>query len=249
MISSFRRLYVFCTIFLPFFFILNFTVFSISIAEENKFLRVINNQTILYSDSNGTLPVVYLPYTYYVKVINFDQNFYHVECFGVSSSPILDGYVLKSELFDDNTSPINPYLNLEVTTQKNCVLYADTELTSLIQYVFPDRKMNYYGCYKNTADKYVCLVGYNGKLGYIEEELLTPFSIENHPNELTFLITENEPIAPVISEGVSNSSEMNGLKIAIICCLALAGLIALIISIKPRKKQQKENFYDENDYE
>ena len=219
--------------------------------EITAYLRFINDTTILYKDSEGLSPITFLPYSYYVNVLSYGDNFCHVECFGQNSAPAIDGYVATNALFNDNQSTDTPYLDLIVKTEKTCVLYEDANLSVNDSFIFKGRELTFYGYYKNSFNKYVCLVYYNGKLGYVEEDNLEPFEVPPHPNKLTFLDDENSENIPSfsITENEKGNSDSLGIRIAIICCLVLAGLIALIISIKPKKKINKDSFYDENDYE
>jgi hypothetical protein len=90
-------------------------------------------------------------------------------------------------------------------------------------------------------------VGYNSKLGYVKESDILPFIIDNHPNELTFLIPDTPPEQPPIIE---TSGGVQVLKIVIFSCLALAGIVALFIAIKNKAPSQvATSYYDENDYE
>ncbi len=220
-------------------------------SASSNYLRVINEQTVFYSNANDNSALFYLPYTYYVKSLGDVGAFTHVECYGTGGSPALDGYVKTLDLFDDGLIVNNPFVNLTITTATTSVLYTDSTLTTPIQYVFAERNLRYYGSYLY-QDKNVYYVEYNGKLGYIKESDVYPFAIPNHPNELTF-IPPAEPDLPV--DGNPNTppeqtEDLLSLKIIIIVCLLFAGIVALFVALKHKPNQQvATSYYDENDYE
>ncbi len=223
---------------------------SVAVATSN-YLRVIDEETIFYSNANETSALFYLPYTYYVKHIGEAGGFIHIECYGTQGNPALDGYVKADKLFDDGLIVNNPFVNLTITTATTSVLYTDSALTSPIQYVFAERNLRYYGSFF-TADKNAYYVEYNGKLGYIKEEDVYPFVIPNHPNELTFL-PEEEPDLPTsgtVDQPTSAPEDLLNLKIIIIVCLLFAGIVALFLALKHKPSQRvATGYYDENDYE
>ena len=106
-----------------------------------------------YQDAS---PLFFLPYTYYVKVLGQSEEFYHVEAFGLGGHPALDGFVPKYMLFDDELLVENPYLRLSIYTFDTAVLYADSDLSNPIQYVFADRELCYYGSVFVYATKRIC---------------------------------------------------------------------------------------------
>ena len=93
---------------------------------------------------------------------------------------------------------------------------------------------------------YCFYVGYGGSLGYVKESDVYPFTLSNHPNELTFIPKETPP-EDTPKEQTENAS---ALRIIIIVSLALAGLSGLVIVLKKNPKPlTNTGYYDENDYE
>lgn len=218
---------------------------------NGKYMRVTNSETTFYSDKSGTGIKFNLPYSYYVKILFEDEEFYHVQCYG-NSNIALDGYVKKDGLFYDGLEVIRPYLELKIKTASPAVMYSDEGLTSTIQYIFPSRELDYYGHYTTNSGENLVFVGYNGRLGYIKETEIVSFSIPLHPNPLTFI----EPELPEENESsdvVDKSGEikLNVIRIAVVITLSFAGLLGLILVMK-RKQPSKEKetiYYDENEYE
>ena len=107
--------------------------------------------------------------------------------------------------------------------------------------------MQFYGTLPLDGDN-LYYVSYNGKLGYVKEACVFPFSIPNHPNELTFLVPEQPQTPPNAEQNSQNVYP--GLYAAVIACLIFSGVIALIVAIRFKpKKSVAVSYYDENDYE
>lgn len=212
-----------------------------------NFMRVTTHNTPFFKDKNDEFPLFYLPYTYYVKVLSNEQPLCHVECYGFGSTPKLDGYVPFDMLFKDNLSTSIPYLSLSISTINTTILFSDSSTSKPLQYIFKDRVLFYYGNYVSESGESLFYVSYNKHLGYVKESDILPFTINNHPNPLTF-IPEPEPEKPPQEETSENN--LSTMRIAIFICLCFAGIIALayIIKFKP-KKEVAATFLEDNDYE
>ena len=116
-----------------------------------------------------------------------------------------------------------------------------------IQYVFKDRQLRFYGFALSESGDNLIFVEYNGNLGYVKESYVTPFTIENHSNPLTFLTPET-PQKPEVQEQNTTGAD---LRIIIIGSLVLAGLISLVVIFKnkPEKKAFSSEYYEEGDFE
>ena len=228
----------------------NFSLHTHNAHASSLYLRVITEDTPFYKNITDQAPLFYLPYTYYVKVIGSNNGFYHVECYGNGTSTALDGYVPESFLFNDGLAVTYPYVSLNITTVNTTILYADSELKNNLQYVFQDRTLQYYGSLL-TDNGTIYYVGYNNRLGYVKESDVFPFSIPNHPNELTFIQPEipETPETPTENSPQSSATPFD-LRFAIIACLIFAGLVALFIAFtKGTPTKTAVSYYDENDYE
>lgn len=222
---------------------LSFCYLPVSAKSQSEYLRVINNETPFYKSTTDDTPLFFLPYTYYVKVLDETQGFFHIEAFGLGGHPALDGFVPKGVLFDDGLLVENPYLLLSIYTFDTAVLYADIELSTPIQYVFAERELCYYGSI-TTPNGNAFFVEYNGKLGYVKEHSVLPFLIPNHPNPLTFIKDSEE------EETTEQPNDFLSLRFTIIACLAFAGVIGLFVAFGKRKdsKIAPNEYYDENEY-
>jgi hypothetical protein len=216
-----------------------------------SYLRVITEDTPFYKNVSDKEPLFFLPYTYYVQVIDSGKDFTHVEIDTHSGAPVIDGFVPTGLLFSDGLSVDKPYLSLSVKTATTALLFEDRELSTPLQYVFAERQMQYYGKYVNSDGFVIYYVNYNNRLGYVKEADIYPFSYQNHPNELTFIKPESPPIeTPAPSLPNSDGNNLLVIKILIIACLLFSGIVALIFALRNKKESSSAvTFYDENDYE
>ena len=218
--------------------------------SETRYLRVIDSETGFYSNENENSFLFYLPYSYYVKVLEIKENFLHVELV-LDNAPSLDGYVKKDALYEDGQEVLSPYPSITLSTISNCTFYKDKNCSNPIMYIFENRHLIYYGTCLSSDNEHVYYVSYNQKLGYVKETDVSPFTISTHPNKLTFL--ESEPISPETAITVSNDEiteekDNSTIKLVIVIILMLAGVLALFVAIFPKKPKREENYYDENDF-
>jgi hypothetical protein len=207
---------------------------------------VIDYETPFFSDVKGENLLFYLPYTYYVKVIGKSGTMAHIECFGLGDTVKIDGYTYFDNLFFDGQTVADPFLEYKVTTQKTAVLYSTPTLENPVQFIFAERKLNYYGHVKLGDDHYVYCVEYCGVIGYLKESDLYPFYIKNHPNALTFL----PPVPSNPDEEKPTKNTAVYFRVIIISCLVLAGILALFISLRKKKPPEiTRDFYEDGDYE
>lgn len=217
-------------------------------ATQNVYGRIIDDTTPFYSDYEGKNLLFYLPYTYYVKILEEGDTLSHVE-YGGNHLPALDGYVPTEMLFKDDLPVSQPCPEINVTTFDTASFYANCNRLDIMQYIFANRTATFYGSIILKDNTRLVYVQYNGKLGYISENSLLPFSVPQHPNELTFIKKDTqstETIAPVKKEDYAT---LTGLRIIIVGCLMLAGIIALFVAKKNKPHRHHNNYYDENDYE
>ena len=218
---------------------------------ETEYYRIITEDTPFYKNISDPEPLFFLPYTYYVKVLDKGDAYAHVECKPNANTPAIDGYVPTEMLFNDGLSVTEPYVNLSLKTLSTALLFENFTLSTPLQYVFAEREMVYYGKYVLQNGIIAYYVSYNNRLGYVKESDVYPFIINNHPNELTFITTENPSTPqPETPQTQTDKNDMLSLKIIIIGCLIFAGIIGLIFAVKHKPlKSPAVTFYDENDYE
>lgn len=226
-----------------------FRIPTLVFAKNFEYLRIISENTRFFSDQSRLDLICNLPYTYYVKVLEDFGDFCHVECYGNLDAPAIDGYVDKSDLFSDDLDKTNPYLYKVIKTSTTAPFYTSIDDLKPSSYIFKDREMTYYGFLEKNNGTIYYFVNYNGKPGYVSEEFIIPFTIENHQNELTFIVKEEMPLPQTPTPSDKNDqtetpimTEQNVLRMVVILLIIIAGFIAVIASKNPKKRDKIESF-------
>ncbi len=217
--------------------------------SQSPYLRVITKDTPFFSNEEDDTPLFYLPYTYYVRIIREELNFYHVEYGGEKGMISIDGYVPKDVLFDDGLPVEYPYPSVKITTSTATILFADGETTQSSQYIFPDRTLSYYGEYLSPSGEKLYFVSYNNRLGYVKEGDVIPFTVPIHPNPLTFLPEEEPPPSEEPPTQTPSSNNTETLRYVIIGSLVFAGILTLFITLKNKPRERLDGYFEEGDYE
>lgn len=212
-------------------------------AEElSTYKRVVTTDTPFYLDKDKTQILFYLPYTYFVNVLENLGELSHVECYG-NYLPKIDGFVPTDALLEWKTIPSSPYPNITLTTAKACNLYSDNSFSNSIHLVFANRELLFIGAYHQIGQENAYMVYYNNNIGFVKESDLLPFEIPLHPEPMPS--GENEEGVEISTPTLTSN---NLLRYAVIGCLLLAGIIALFFSLK--KKNKPTTVFDgEADYE
>ncbi len=241
------------------FFILSICILLTSLSPKqvysaSLYYRVLSEDTPFYTDTENQTPLFYLPYSYYVKILDVSGSFARVEC-SSDSLIAIDGFVPVDMLYEDNQTVIKPYIDLTITTATTAVLYSDKTLQFPIQYIFKNRNLHYYGSIIHGQNERLYYVGYNGKLGYVKEADVMPFDIPLHSNPLPEKEdNSNENYATDKQGEVTSKSKIGDktLRLIIVIALGTAGLIGLFIALKNKRNTQNStacSYYDESDYE
>lgn len=216
--------------------------FEKTVASSYKYARILDKEVGFYKTTLESTPLFFLPYSYYVKIIEKGEVFSKVECFGESSlAPCLEGFVLNEFLVEEEyLETFSPYLSFSIETISTAPLYEDLSLTKISKYIFEDRKLNYYG-YNQINGEYLYFVEYNGKLGFVREESIKPFTLPLHEKPIDL------PVSNPQDEEIKNENN-NTLSIIILVLtfILIAGVIVYLFV--PKKQQKHLSYYDENEF-
>ena len=197
-------------------------------AQGENYYRIISTNSPFFANETDLSPMFYLPYTYYVNVLEETETFFHIEI-GTPYTSLIDGYTYKSNLLKDDLSVSIPYPEIKVIIKDLTIFYKDPSLTQEIRYLFKDRLTDYFGKIEVNGETILC-VGYGGTLGYVKYSAVYPFEVENHPNPLTFLDKDEEKTE--VTEQTNKTGFI--LKLCVIICLFFAGTIGLFYAVKKK---------------
>ena len=206
------------------------------INAEEAYLRVLEENVFFYSSPEEDTAVFILPYSYYVKKIGVSGEYYHVECFGLGNTPMLDGFVKIEDVTPSDGTSL-PYLSYSITTAKDAELYFERPLSDSYRYVFKNRTLYYYGKITVDSGEIFYCVSYNKTLGFISEEDVYPFTVPLNPDP----IDVPSPASDTENDETENKRTETALKTAVAASLILAAVIIIALIVLPEKKNNYEN--------
>lgn len=206
------------------------------INAEEAYLRVLEENVFFYSSPEEDTAVFILPYSYYVKKIGVSGEYYHVECFGLGNTPMLDGFVKIEDVTPSDGTSL-PYLSYSITTAKDAELYFERPLSDSFRYVFKNRTLYYYGKITVDSGEIFYCVSYNKTLGFISEEDVYPFTVPLNPDP----IDVPSPASDTENDETENKRTETALKTAVAASLILAAVIIIALIVLPEKKNNYEN--------
>lgn len=206
-------------------------------AEEpayGTYAYVPNSNVYFYSDDEyGSRTGLFrLPYSYYVRIVSSEENYYKVEYLTDGSrTRKLTGYCKKDEILPVDYLPEMPYLylNLDVTYTiagggKNDSSFSTITVTCA-----------YYGDYTDGTKTYAYVLR-EDEFGYVAK----PSGL-SYPKNTEYDDRRREEV-PVAAEKTKNEDKLNGAQITllILLCLLVPTLAALLF------RQPKKPPYDED---
>lgn len=223
------------------FTLINFyTPKTVSAEEYNLgYSRVLTTTTGFYSDSAGKNLKFYLPYGYYVKVLDVGTLYTKVSYQSETSHfPYLTGYVKTLDLILQDETPVTPYPLVSLTVSSDDVLFSDYTLSSSKIGVYANTLAIYYGELSFNEEN-VVYVYCNGHLGYMRKSCFAPFTIPAHPNPISSSSEQEEVITK------NNSPKVENLQILIVAGISVIVVSFVYLIFKPNGKRIKEDFYKE----
>ncbi len=206
-----------------------------ALAVENRvYSRALTYTTGFYSDMNGAYLKFYVPYGYYVKVLERGDDYSKVSYMPENASfPILIGYVKTVDLIISDT-PSSPYPLLYVSVVSDEVLFSDSSLAFSKAAVYSGSLALYYGELLSPTDEELVYVYCNGYLGYMRKNAFAPFNVPDNPEPL--------PSSPQQSYSEKKNSSSSSLQILIVALISVA--VAVIVYVLFRPSDKREEFED-----
>lgn len=216
---------------------------SVVYAEDGYcgYSRILTADTGFYSDMNGSYLKFYLPYGYYVKVLEVGSAYTKVSYMNETSQfPFLTGYVRTVDLITTDKIPVSPYPLLSITVISDDVLFSDSMLTYSKVGVYANSLAVYYGEIKNANDEELVYVYCNGYLGYMRKTAFAPFVVPSHPDPIQTSYRDSEKVSVVKQK---NSS----MQILVVAGISITVVAIVYFLFRPSDKKRIER-EDEEDY-
>ncbi len=211
---------------------------------DYTYSRVLTLDTGFYSDAGGNYLKFYLPYGYFVKIIEVGSTYTKVGyMFDNSQFPMLTGYIKTVDLIPQYDIPLSPYPLLNLTVISDDVLFADSSLTISKIGVYSNSLAVYYGEI-STGDTPLVYVYCNGYLGYMRKSCFAPFSVPAHPEPIIQNSSTSGQSSSTIQEK-SNTNSTDNLQILIVAGISVIVVSIVYLVFRPGEKRVKENSFDE----
>ena len=218
-------------------------------AEQTEYMRVLSSDAYVYADYDLTEKLFAIPSSYYVKIESTNSTAARVTYGDGLGCPVIMGYMDLSDLTMPIVSPEKPYSVIKVSTDKSDILFNDLDLERPYFNVPSGEIMHYYGEIK-TADKTLCYVYYNKKLGYVDKACLNPFTISPNQDPIAEPEPPPEEEAPTNGENITevNAALGENLQVLIIVGISIVCISVVYFLFKPSKNKVSEEtkeFYDD----
>ena len=215
-----------------------FSVKSASAEVDGEFYGKINSTSAYLFSSADTASLLFLlPNTYFVKILDVEDDFYEV------NYKDLTGYVLKNDVRLMEGSPNTPYLNLSVTNYTSYCLYENPSTnSSAFCELAENSTLSYYGSINgeeisNRGDEWHYVsAAVDGVVhhGYIFSEVTDILTIPQ--NSETFPEVDESAL---YSSTPEFSSLSTGTKVLLIVAITVPSAFILFFLIKPNKLSKR----------
>lgn len=205
-------------------------------AQTESFSRVLDDSTVIYSDSALSEPLFVLPYSFYVKTEEIYSSCVKV-CYGFADgiTPQIIGYISIDKYNPVDYEPKNPYCTISVITKYSDVLLSNLELKRAYFNVGANTNMTLYGEIQGKNGNTFVYVYYNCKLGYLEKSNLNPFvtPINSDP-----IISDTpDPVVPTSDTKNTESGLDDNLQIVLIIGISVVSVSIVYFLFKPAKNK------------
>lgn len=211
---------------------------------DYTYSRVLTHSTGFYSDAGGNYLKFYLPYGYYVKILEVGSTYTKVSYMSDNSQfPLLNGYIKTVDLIPRTDTPISPFPLLNLTVISDDVLFADSNLTLSKIGVYANSLAIYYG-ELSSGDTQLVYVYCNGYLGYMRKSCFAQFSLPSHPEPIITTSTSEQNSIAIPNKSSTNSTD--NLQILIVAGISVIVVSIVYLIFRPGEKRVKENSFDED---
>ena len=224
--------------------LLNITQPNKVLAQNYTYSRVLTNTTGFYSDAGGNYLKFYLPYGYFVKILEVGPTYTKVSYMNDNAQfPFLTGYIKTVDLIPREDTPLTPYPLLNLTVISDEVLFSDINLTNSKIGVYANTLAVFYGQAKSPNDEELVYVYCNGYLGYMRKSCFAPFTVPDHPEPVISNSYQEELSS---SQTKSSTAQTDNLQILIVAGISIIVVSIVYLIFRPGEKKIRENNYEDD---
>lgn len=178
-------------------------VASVAHAESVSWVRVVEDNVLLYSSDDGKKQVFVLEKSYYLQVLDQTDLMYFVMVSPEGADfPKITGYVYKNSVKICDIPPLDPYYPTEkivVTGSSAEILLSPVKSAETVVSAMNTQKMSYYGSIVNNGITWY-YVYFAKQFGYVDSAFVSKPNVSLHPTPL--------PQKPVNSYPSDNDAEL-----------------------------------------
>ncbi len=225
-------------------FLISLQTDTVNAQSVYTYSRVMTEDTGFYSDAGGSYLKFYLPYGYFVKILEVGSTYTKVNYMNDNAQfPFLTGYIKTVDLIPREDVPVTPYPLLNLTVISDDVLFADISLTVSKVGVYANTLAIYYGEVVSETDEPLVYVYCNGYLGYMRKSCFAPFIVPSHPEPIQSSSFEDSHFSSSHSKPQTNSTD--NLQILIVAGISVIVVSIVYLIFRPGEKRIKDDAYEE----
>lgn len=221
-------------------------------ADTPLWVRIVKEGTMLYTNASSNKITCVLEYSYYLKVLSEQGNFYLVELMpNTSTFPKITGYVLISEVEECDAAPVEPtYPTVTIrVSASNAQLFLSPLTTSEVLFSATNtQSLSYYGEIEANGNEWY-YVYYCGVFGYVLQNCVTQPAVAAHvtPIKTEEPVVVDTPVdtTPVETEPQQTVVNDNNTTYLIVFVVLLACGLMLAVFLPSDKKQNKPVYFEE----
>ncbi len=211
-------------------------------AEGERWVRVVDDDVLLYSSYDGKKQFFVLEKSYYLQILDETDNMYFVTLMpNEEDFPKITGYVYKNSVKLCDVPPLTPYYpteKLTVTGGSAAIKLLPLNSSETILTAMNTQKMSYYGRLVSYGTTWY-YVYFGKEFGYVESTSVSKPNVPLHPTPLP-----QKPVnaAPSDEEKPSEQDKQEGapaseiLLIVFVVVLAVGLTLALFLPGNIKKK-------------
>lgn len=204
--------------------------------EPGSYACIVADDVFFYSEKNERQGLFLLPQTYYVKLLEYGEEYSKIE-YGLDEAPFkkLTGYAKTTQLTFVEYLPVRPYLSYTFDVQYTIENENPLDSAFLNQIT---ANCVYYGDYE-VGSKIYCYVLRGDEFGYIPKPAALSFEKNEEYADYLASLQQQETSSQASKEKTSSPAQV-GILIAL--CLLVPVLAALILKPPRRPPYERDEY-------
>lgn len=211
------------------------------------YARILDENTVFYTDPGCTIEKFVLPYGYFVKVMAVGEDSVAVRYMDESPDmPARDGFILTKCYYPcEYTASDSPYPTCKLKLMADEVLFSDSQATIPKTVLTSDKICRFYGYRTINGEKFYCVYA-NGYIGYVrakafEDSVIPPHSLpiknESDSEDKTLSAGESDDFSAKQTTPHAIVTD-SAIKTIVIIAVSLVALSVVYLLFRPNHKHR-----------